>query len=190
MTGSQPGLQPAVFLDRDGVLNLPVMQDGRPGTPTSLDQLELYPEAPVACIRLRQLGYSVVVVSNQPDVARGTLDLRTLDAIHRTLRRRIVVDGLYVCPHDDGDHCGCRKPAPGLLLAAAADLGLDLGVSIMVGDRWRDIEAGQRAGCRTVHIDRRYHERIPESPDFVAGGLSEAVRWIENVVAGEGVTSG
>ncbi len=88
MTGPQPALRPAVFLDRDGVLNLPLMRDGRPGTPTSVDQLELYPEADEACTRLRQLGYSVVVVSNQPDVARGKLDLETLDAIHRALRRQ------------------------------------------------------------------------------------------------------
>ncbi len=186
-----PGfLRPAVFLDRDGVLNRPLVRDGRPGTPTSVDELELYPDAPAACTRLRQLGYAVVVVSNQPEVARGTLQPDTLDAIHRELRRHIAVDGLYVCPHDDADRCGCRKPAPGLLTAARADLGLDLGVSVMVGDRWRDIEAGRRAGCRTVHIDRHYSERIPESPDFVAGGLAEAVRWIENVAVGEGVTDG
>ena len=115
---------------------------------------------------------------------------QVVDAIHRELRSRVQLDGLYVCLHDDADGCGCRKPAPGLLIAAAVDLGLDLGRSVMVGDRWRDVEAGRRAGCRTVHIYRGYRESPPEGADAVAPSLAEAVRWIEDVVVGEGLTGG
>jgi D-glycero-D-manno-heptose 1,7-bisphosphate phosphatase len=139
---------------------------------------------------LRTLGFALVVVTNQPDVARGDLEVEVVDAVHRELRQRVVIDGLYVCLHDDADGCGCRKPAPGLLVAAATDLGLDLTRSVMVGDRWRDVEAGRRAGCRTVHLDRGYDERLPEGADLVAFSLAEAVRWIERVVVGEGVTGG
>ncbi|MGD0312776.1 MAG: HAD family hydrolase [Acidimicrobiales bacterium] len=186
MTGAATRRRPAVFLDRDGVLNRPVVRDGRPHPPTSVEQLELYPEVPAACHRLRGLGFALVVVTNQPDVARGQLDAEVVDAINGRLSDEIELDGVYTCPHDDADHCPCRKPAPGLLLSAAFDLGLDRGHSVMVGDRWRDIEAGRRAGCRTVHIDRGYDERAPEDADSVAIDLAEAVRWIEDVVVGEG----
>ena len=135
-------------------------------------------------------GLRLVVVTNQPDVARGEIDAEVVHAIHRELRRRVVLDGLYVCLHDDADGCACRKPAPGLLTAAAVDLGLDLGRSVMVGDRWRDVEAGRRAGCRTVHIDRGYREQLPEGADVVVPSLAEAVLWIEDVVVGKGLTSG
>ena len=189
MTGPANG-RPAVFLDRDGVLNRSIVRDGRPFPPLSVEQFVLYPEVPDACRRLHSLGYSLVVVTNQPDMARGGLDAAELAAIHDELRRQVLLDGVYVCPHDDADGCGCRKPAPGLLVEATADLGLDLGRSVMVGDRWRDVEAGQRAGCRTVHIDRGYCERRPDAPDVVAADLAEAVRWIEEVVVGKGVAGG
>jgi D-glycero-D-manno-heptose 1,7-bisphosphate phosphatase len=187
MTGPLFDLRPAVFLDRDGVLNRPLVRDGRPFPPESAEQFVLYPEVPAACRRLHELGFALVVVTNQPDVARGSLGVEVVDAIHSELRRQIPVDGVYVCLHDDPDACECRKPAAGLLIQASIELGLDLGRSIMVGDRWRDVEAGRRAGCcRTVHIDRRYRERLPEGADFVAYSLDEAVRWIETDVVSEG----
>ena len=179
-----------MFLDRDGVLNRPLVRDGRPHPPLSIEQFELYPEAATECFRLHALGFVLVVVTNQPDVARGVLDAKVVDTIHRELRRQVPLDGVYVCLHDDADGCGCRKPAPGLLTSAALDLGLDLGRSVMVGDRWRDVEAGRRAGCRTVHIDRGYREPPPEDADAVAPSLVEAVRWIEDIVVGEGLTGG
>jgi D-glycero-D-manno-heptose 1,7-bisphosphate phosphatase len=176
----------AVFLDRDGVLNPPVIRDGCPFPPSSLAQFELYPEVPLACARLRQDGFALVVVTNQPDVARGTLDVRLVEAMHDRLRRELPLDGVFTCLHDDADRCRCRKPAPGLLVAAAAELALDLERSFMVGDRWRDVEAGRRAGCRTVHVDRGYQERAPEGADASAPDLAEAVRWIAEQAAVRG----
>ncbi len=174
----------AVFLDRDGVLNRPIVRNGLPYAPTSVAEFELYPEVPAACQRLRALGLALVVVTNQPDIARGTLDPAVVDAIHDALRKQIAVDGIYVCRHDDDDACDCRKPAPGLLIQAAGDLGLDLAGSVMVGDRWRDVEAGRRAGCHTVFIDRGYREPAPDSPDHIAASLAQAAVWIEDVVVG------
>jgi D-glycero-D-manno-heptose 1,7-bisphosphate phosphatase len=174
-----PEGQPAVFLDRDGVLNRPIVRHGRPHPPDSLDDLELYPDAASSLRRLKVAGYVPVVVTNQPDVARGLQRAEVVHQINRELRKRIDVAAVYVCFHDDADGCPCRKPAPGLLLHAANDLGLDLTRSFMVGDRWRDVEAGRRAGCRTVYIDRRYSERLPQDADLVATSLAEAVNWIE-----------
>jgi len=180
MTTSQRVLsRPAVFLDRDGVINRPKLRQGRPYPPASLDELEIYPEASACLGRLQVAGFTLVVVTNQPDVARGKQRREVVEEINQELSRQLPVTAVYVCFHDDADGCHCRKPAPGLLFDAARDLGLDLGQSFMVGDRWRDVEAGRRAGCRTVHIDRHYSERSAELPDVVTTGLAEAVSWIE-----------
>lgn len=143
-----------------------------------MSELVILPEVVEACDALRQAGFSLVVVTNQPDVARGALAPVVVETIHDELRRRVRVTALYTCPHDDADNCPCRKPRPGMLLQAAEDLNLDLGKSYLVGDRWRDVEAGLRAGCRTVHLDRTYSERAPSGADMVVSGLPEAARWI------------
>jgi D-glycero-D-manno-heptose 1,7-bisphosphate phosphatase len=176
----QPPTEPAVFLDRDGVLNKPVLRNGRPHPPESVKDLVVCPDAASSLSRLRVAGYALVVVTNQPDVARGLQSAEVVHQINRELCKRIDVTAVYVCFHDDADGCRCRKPAPGLLLDAARDLGLDLSRSFMVGDRWRDVEAGRRAGCRTVFIDRQYSERSPENADLVTRSLADAVSWIES----------
>ncbi len=180
MTLEEVQSRPAVFLDRDGVLNRPVIRQGRPYPPGSLGELDVYPEAAASLRRLLVAGFVLVVVTNQPDVARGTHSREVVDDINRELCRQLPVAAVYVCFHDDADGCRCRKPAPGLLFDAAHDLGLDLSRSFMVGDRWRDVEAGRRAGCQTVFIDRQYSERPPESADVMTTGLAKAVSWIED----------
>lgn len=168
----------AVFLDRDGVLNESIVRDGHPFAPTSLSELIVLAEAPDACGSLRNEGFLIVVVTNQPELARGSLDAGTLEALHAQLSSQVALDAFYVCPHDDRQHCACRKPAPGLLLKAAAEKGIDLTSSFVVGDRWRDIEAGQRAGCRTIFIDRGYRERRPVGADAEVSDLAQAAAWI------------
>ena len=168
----------AVFLDRDGVINRPVIRDGRPYPPSDEAALELLPGVGDALARLRAAGFRLVVVTNQPDVARGTQTLDGLARIHARLSSQLPLDDIRVCVHDDADRCECRKPAPGLLEAAARQDGLSLPDSFMVGDRWRDIEAGRRAGCTTVFIDWGYDERRPDRPDAVVGSLPEAADWI------------
>lgn len=180
----------AVFLDRDGVLNRAVVRDGVPHPPASLDELEVFPEAPEACRRLRRNGFVTVLVTNQPDIARCTTTREQVDAIHRQLASRIPLDDIRVCPHDDQDGCACRKPAPGMLLDAAAALGLDLPSSVMVGDRWRDVEAGRRAGCRTVMIDHRYAETRRVSADLVTTDIAAAAGWILSQQPKEGGRDG
>jgi len=168
----------AVFLDRDGVLNRAHVRDGRPYPPASAAELELLPGAAEACEDLHAAGFTLVVVTNQPDIARGTQSADVVDGIHEALRRQLHIDAIYVCPHDDIDRCRCRKPEPGLLMAAADRHGIDLGASYMVGDRWRDVEAGRRAGCRAILVEHRYTERRAERPDKVVTSLLEAAHWI------------
>lgn len=172
------GLKPAVFLDRDGVLNRVLIRDGLPFGPMTLADFVLVEGAAAGVRRLKEAGYAVIVATNQPELARGRLQPAALEAMHAKLRAEVPVDAIYVCPHDDADRCDCRKPQPGLLLSAAREHGIDLGHSYMVGDRWRDIEAGKAAGCRTVLVEMGYREALKTPPDHVAAGLGEAVRWI------------
>jgi D-glycero-D-manno-heptose 1,7-bisphosphate phosphatase len=168
----------AVFLDRDGVLNRARVVDGKPLSPSSVQELKLLPGVEDACRRLHDAGLLLIVVTNQPDVARGTQSPAAVEALNRALSSRLPLDEIRVCLHDDADECECRKPAPGMLLDAAREHGIDLEHSVMVGDRWRDVEAGRRAGCKTVFIDSGYSERPPEAPDLIVRQLGEAVPWI------------
>ena len=168
----------AVFLDRDGVINQAVVRDGLPYPPASVESLQILPGVFEALTRLQAAGFRLIVVTNQPDVARGTQTKTAVEAIHEALRKTLPLDDFRCCYHDNADNCVCRKPAPGMILAAAAEYALDLGHSFMVGDRWRDIEAGQRAGCRTVFIDYHYAEVNRSQPDAVATSLTEAAHWI------------
>jgi D-glycero-D-manno-heptose 1,7-bisphosphate phosphatase len=169
----------AVFLDRDGVLNRAIVRDGKPYPPASLAELEIVENAAGSLARLKDLGFLLLVVTNQPDVARGTQTLDTIQTLHEAMRQTLPLDEFLICPHDDRDGCHCRKPLPGLLLEAQARYGIDLGSSFMVGDRWRDIDAGHAAGCRTVFLDHSYRERGPSlSPEAKVGSLQDAVDWI------------
>jgi len=170
--------RPAVFLDRDGVLNAATLLDGRPYPPTSAAEVKILPGVPTALAALRDAGYAIVVVTNQPDVARGTRTRAGIEAIHARLRAELPVDAIYCCFHDDGDECACRKPRPGMLLEAARELSLDLAASFMVGDRWRDTEAGAAVGCRTAFVDHGYAERRPQRFDRKVSSLAEAAAWI------------
>jgi D-glycero-D-manno-heptose 1,7-bisphosphate phosphatase len=167
-----------VFLDRDGVLNEPVVIDGRPHPPASVAGLVVRPETIEACEQLHAAGLLLVVVTNQPDIARGTQTWESVDAINSELRRRLPLDDVRVCPHDDKDHCRCRKPAPGLLIDGAIEWNIDLGQSVMVGDRWRDVEAGKRAGCFAVYVHHDYAEKPAVNADLVVAAFHEAVPWI------------
>ena len=174
-----PTLKRAVFLDRDGVLNQALIRDGRPYPPSSADEMEVNPDAASALALLKGLGFLLLVVTNQPDVARGRQSRSTIESMHDILRAQLPLDGFFVCYHDDGDGCDCRKPKPGLMLQAARQHGIELNDSFLIGDRWRDVDAGASAGCRTVWIDYGYAERGPSKPpSAMVKSLSEAARWI------------
>jgi D-glycero-D-manno-heptose 1,7-bisphosphate phosphatase len=174
-SGEPPMRRRAVFLDRDGVLNAAVVRDGRPYPPASLAEMTLLPGVEDACARLKKSGFLLIVVTNQPDIARGKAAIDEIEAINAALQARLGLDEICVCPHDDADNCACRKPKPGLLLDAAKRWKIDLAKSFMIGDRWRDVEAGRAAGCRTVFVDYGYAERRPDAPDLVAASLAAVV---------------
>lgn len=168
----------AVFLDRDGVLNRAVVVDGTPYPPSNLAEFEIVTGAIEACRDLRKAGFLLIVVTNQPDVARGAQRRAVVDAINEALLSALPLDDIRVCYHDDQDFCSCRKPQPGLLMQAAKDWQIDLPASFMVGDRWKDIESGRRAGCKTILIDCKYREDVPTVPDHLVHSLAEATDWI------------
>jgi D-glycero-D-manno-heptose 1,7-bisphosphate phosphatase len=168
----------AVFLDRDGVLNRAMVRDGKPYSPATLDELEILPGVPAALRALHEAGFLLIVVTNQPDVARGQLRREVVEAMHRRLRAELPIDDIKACYEVDGPESTCYKPKPGMLLAAAREHHIELARSYMVGDRWRDVGAGKAAGCLTILIDRGYDERLVEAPDAVCADLAEAASLI------------
>ena len=161
------------------MLNEPVVRNGKPYPPASAAEVQIIPNTAAALARLKEREFLLLVVTNQPDVARGTQKREVVEEIGRRLRAELPLDDVLTCFHDDQDACDCRKPRPGLLLRAASQYGIDLRRSYLAGDRWRDIDAGANAGCRTIWIDRGYDERPPSSiPDARVASLPEAVDWI------------
>jgi D-glycero-D-manno-heptose 1,7-bisphosphate phosphatase len=174
--------QRAVFLDRDGVINKPVVREGRPYPPAEANDFEVYEDVAVGCALLKAAGYLLVVVTNQPDVARGAQTRATVDAMHRKMLEALPqIARVEVCWHagvDWGDSCDCHKPQPGMLVRTAKALDIDLIESFLVGDRWRDVDCGHAAGCRTVFIDRNYSEELRHPPDWTVTSFARAVEVI------------
>jgi D-glycero-D-manno-heptose 1,7-bisphosphate phosphatase len=166
----------AVFFDRDGVLNRAIVRDGLPYPPRTIEELVLAEGCEEAVARLAAAVPLLFVVTNQPDVARGTASRDEVELLNHALASMLPITRFYTCYHDDDDRCSCRKPLPGAFLKAAEDYALDLSACFMVGDRWRDIEAGCAAGCTTVLIQKEYDEKVARcNPDFVVSSITEAV---------------
>ena len=165
-----------------------MVRNGKPYPPASVEELEVLPGVAEALFRLRAAHYDLVVVTNQPDIARGTTTAEAVEAIHTRLRTLLAVDEIRVCPHDDADGCDCRKPKPGLLLRTPL---YDMGSSVMIGDRWRDIEAGRAAGVGvTILVEYGYDEEIVHEPTVRVGSLAEATDWLlSSGRAGESTTA-
>jgi D-glycero-D-manno-heptose 1,7-bisphosphate phosphatase len=169
----------AVFLDRDGVVNKPVIRDGKPYPPSSPSDVVMVPSVRESLLRLQQLDFLLFIVTNQPDVKRGGVLRADVERIHSWLAAQLPITDWFTCFHDDDDHCACRKPQPGLLIEAATKYAVDLKTSYMIGDRWRDIDAGHAAGCYTILIDYGYEERAPDAaPEAIVRSLPDAANWI------------
>jgi len=152
-----PG-SPAVFLDRDGILNRAIVIQGRPYPPATVQQVEIIAGMGPELERLCTAGYLLIGITNQPDVARGTQNQATVESINSHILSQLPLLEIFVCYHDDLDDCECRKPRPGLIIRAAKQYNVDLSRSWMVGDRWKDIAAGRTAGLRTIFVDYSYSE--------------------------------
>jgi D-glycero-D-manno-heptose 1,7-bisphosphate phosphatase len=173
----------AVFLDRDGVLAVPEMRDGRSYAARSVAAFHIYPDAAASLARLKAAGYLLVVVTNQPDIGNRLVSADAVNEMHRLMARALPIDHIEMCPHSQSDACGCRKPKPGMLINAARHCGIDLAASIMVGDRFSDVEAGRTAGCRTVFLDIDHVSNAkPVAADFAVRSLAEAADVILDVM--------
>ncbi len=182
-SGSEPKTKRcAVFLDRDGVINKPIVRDDRPYPPAKVEDFELYEDVMTGCAELAAAGYLLVVVTNQPDVARGTQTRVAVEDMHRKMREALPqIARVEVCWHagtDWRDSCDCRKPRPGMVLRAAQALDIDLSQSFLIGDRWRDVDCGHNAGCRTIFVDRNYAETMRQPPDWTVKSFGQAVELI------------
>lgn len=167
-----------VFLDRDGVINKAHVFEGAPFPPRNLKEVEILGGVREAIDLLTENSFEIVVVTNQPDVARGVVTQKSVESINEYLLNELGIRHSYVCFHDDPDGCNCRKPKPGLLFLAATELDLDLEGSFMIGDRWRDIAAGQAAGCKCFFVDHGYAETSPQLPYTRVSSLHEAAHFI------------
>ena len=175
----------AVFLDRDGVLNRAVVRGTTPHPPDCVEQVEILPGVADALAQLAKLQLPLIVVTNQPDVARGTQTREAVEAINRYLSERLPLTAVYTCYHDTADNCACRKPRPGLLINAAAAYNIGLKRSFLVGDRWSDIVAGQAAGCQTLLIDLPYSQAERCRPDHRVIDLPAAAQIILRQIEGQ-----
>jgi D-glycero-D-manno-heptose 1,7-bisphosphate phosphatase len=175
----------AVFLDRDGVVNGSCLIEGIPKPPRRISEVLILEDVTTAVELIKSLDFLPVVVTNQPDVARGRSTRNEVEEINKYIGELTGISHFYTCFHDDSAGCNCRKPAPGLILEASKDLGIDPTESYMVGDRWRDVAAGQEAGCRVFFIDYSYPEKAPKMPFTKVSSLFEAT----NMILGENVDS-
>jgi D-glycero-D-manno-heptose 1,7-bisphosphate phosphatase len=168
----------AVFLDRDGVINTPIIRSNRPYPPRDISELTIISGVSENLKKLHDAGFLLIVVTNQPDVARGTQTAAAVEEINRALIKNLPIDDFIVCYHDDSDMCSCRKPKAGMLLAACNKFNIDLKNSYMIGDRNKDIIAGYIAGCTTILIDYEYNEQILIKPNLQVTTLAAATRYI------------
>jgi len=167
----------AVFLDRDGILNKAIVVHGKPYPPKSVNELVIPEGVKEGLKQLQELGYLLIVITNQPDVTRGTTPIKIVNDINNYLKQELNLDDIFCCFHDNADNCECRKPKPGMILTAAKEWNIDLESSFMVGDRWRDIETGKNAGIKTILIDFGYKEKYVK-PDYTSQNFIEATQII------------
>jgi D-glycero-D-manno-heptose 1,7-bisphosphate phosphatase len=176
----------ALFLDRDGVINKVIFREGKVSSPWKLEEFEFLPGIKELLWSMKEKGFLNIVVTNQPDIKRGFLNIEALEKMHRILRENFPIEEIKICPHDDDDNCFCRKPKPGLIFEAAEKYLIDLKNSFMIGDGWKDIVAGKTAGCKTVFIrtdynkEIIYNKEIQNNCDFIVDNLEEIYKIIKN----------
>lgn len=163
----------AIFFDRDGVINSVLIKEGKPFSPRKYKEFKLLSGVRDVLFKLKEGGFLCIIVTNQPDVARGFMKLEELEKMHKLIKKNLPIDDIMTCIHDDQDNCGCRKPKPGMLIEAARKWNIDLKNSVIVGDTWKDIEAGRSVECKTILLDAPYNQKV--SCDYRVKNLNEIV---------------
>ncbi len=175
-------MKKAIFLDRDGVLNQTIFRNGKARAPYTIEEFSLYPGVEEAITLLKERQYLLIVVTNQPDVARGWVSREAVEMVNNKIRDLIHLDDIKICFHTEKDNCQCRKPRPGMLLEAKSQWNIDIANSYMIGDRFSDVEAGKSAGCMTILIGEGDNVASEVKPDFQKMSLLEAAQMIASLV--------
>jgi len=170
----------AIFLDRDGVINKVIIRNGKPSSPRKLEEFEIFPNVKKCLEAFKEMGFLNIVFTSQPDISRGNLKIEDLEKMHKLILETLPVDDIKFCPHDDIDNCFCRKPKPGLILEASKEWSVDLKKSWVIGDRWKDIEAGKAAGCKTIMMRKKYNKDYKDY-DFGVNSLIKTVEIIKKL---------
>ena len=173
----------AIFLDREGTLNKAYIKNGLPISHPSFNKFKILPGVKNSIIKLKKLGFLCLLITNQPDVSRKKIKKNVVKKMNNFIKKKIKLDDVFVCYHDDKHNCNCRKPKPGLLLDGSRKWNINLKESYMIGDRWKDISAGVSAGCKTIFINNKYKELTPQNPNYVTDSLIKAAQFIEKEVA-------
>jgi len=171
----------AIFLDRDGTLNKAYIENGLPISPSSLNKFKIIKGVKKSINKLKKLNFLCILITNQPDVFRGKISKKTVVKMNSYIKKKIKLDDMFVCYHDNEHNCNCRKPKPGLLVKASKKWKIDLNKSFMIGDRWKDILAGKKVGCKTIFINNNYKNDKKVKADFTFKSLLKAVNKIEKL---------
>jgi D-glycero-D-manno-heptose 1,7-bisphosphate phosphatase len=163
----------AIFIERDGILNELSTETKKPIPPRTLEEFRVKSEAGPALYELKAAGFILIATTNQPGLSCGYQSRRELDRIHDVLRRRLPLDDLMVCPHDESDYCPCRTPRPGLLIEAAFKWQVNLEYSFVVSNKWQDAEAARFVGCTSLLVNSPWVGKV--HPDYLISGLKDVV---------------
>jgi len=171
----------AVFLDRDGVINEVIYRDGseKPSSPWDFEEFRLIPGIKRSLEELNKMGFYLFVISNQPDISRGLVKEGTTERINNIISEELPITEIRVCPHDDYHNCNCRKPKPGMIFELSKKWKIDLEESFLIGDNWKDIEAGKSAGLTCIIIDMAYNKSV--DADYRAEKIEKAVELINSL---------
>lgn len=168
----------AVFLDRDGVINLSKVINGKPIAPISITEFRLYPAIKKLLYELIKKKFKLIVVTNQPDISIGKIKIEELNKMHERIYQELPITDIFVCPHNKKENCNCRKPRPGMLKKAIKKYKISVKKSFIIGDRKSDINAGLNLNLKTIYIDRDYKEEKPNKFDFITKSTKKALEII------------
>jgi len=169
----------AVFFERDGILNVARIERQHQVCPLTLDEFRVNEAIAPLLGKLKAGGFLLIATTNQPGLSRGYQSHRELDRMHELLQRKLPLDDILVCPHDETDHCPCHKPKPGLLVEAAFKWHLDLARSFVVSEKWQDAEAARMVGCTSLLVDSPWVGKVHH--DFVLPDLEAIVDKIQQL---------
>jgi D-glycero-D-manno-heptose 1,7-bisphosphate phosphatase len=171
----------AIFLDRDGVINHVLYHEGvnKPSSPWKFEEFQLYNGVEKPLEELRKMGFLLLIISNQPDISKGKIEEGMTEKVNKIIFEKLPIQDILICPHEDRHNCNCRKPKPGMIIELSKKWNVDIGKSFLIGDRWKDIEAGENAGCTSILLDKPYNKDT--KAEYRTKDLQSAVELIKSI---------